>query len=594
MQHSASATRPESRQPGPRLRAVTGNYDIDQAPFQVPPYADEFLFGWLGRVAVRYRTPPRALLEFASGDPTQLHSVSGVHRLLATEGASAARWFHLTPAELDDLCAPSPLMSAMHDHLRLFHRRAYATKLRYRFCPRCLDGPEGHWRRYWSDPLITVCETHQVLLIDSCPHCGQEQFSGPSWSGVPIPPWQCTRRRRPRVGQSHRTVRAFCAGALTDADTVQASAEEATAQRLLQNLAAHPDTLFPVAGVQAVGVVAFDALIELVDAANTGALLSAPAGSLLRAGQVLAASNLHNAAEIAYDHNLLPPHGIHAPIGPADRIKARAHSPILAAIQLTRHRDQLAPTDQLAYQMGAAVPCYPAPEPRPPRHPSASPLMAPDHRPTGPSRFTLNGRPVQRRLDTRWLPQLLWPGALPVLHTITGAADGQSLPEDVRAAGALLVAKYGSLLKWSTLARELCLPSTVVHTVTKTIRAAERADLWPQLLTEIDELSNTLHDQPPPIDYRVRRAIAADRRLLEKALTAAAEQRQTIPPTEAVIARFWELFTGGGMTYAPPWITRAEPETGDDDLTDLFLLAHAHLGTLPHVTIAGALCWQPP
>ena len=38
-----------------------------------------------------------------------------------------------------------------------------------RYCPNCVS--DGHWSIRWRSALTVACPTHEVLLVDACPHC---------------------------------------------------------------------------------------------------------------------------------------------------------------------------------------------------------------------------------------------------------------------------------------------------------------------------------------------------------------------------------------------------------------------------------------
>lgn len=56
--------------------------------------------------------------------------------------------------------------------LHLYHRKRLGHGLQ--FCPTCLreDG-EAFYRAVWRVALYTFCPTHEVMLWDRCPHCGE-------------------------------------------------------------------------------------------------------------------------------------------------------------------------------------------------------------------------------------------------------------------------------------------------------------------------------------------------------------------------------------------------------------------------------------
>lgn len=80
------------------------------------------------------------------------------------------------------------------------------------WCPQCLredreSGRPPYFRLAWEVGSVSVCERHQVALVDCCPHCGQRHVR--HQSEVVVPGW-CTR----------------CGGFLGEAKTAPAEAAE--------------------------------------------------------------------------------------------------------------------------------------------------------------------------------------------------------------------------------------------------------------------------------------------------------------------------------------------------------------------------------
>lgn len=485
---------------------------------------------------------------------------------------------------------------------------------------------------------MTVCVEHGLLLDQACPSCGQRPFTSSTWTTRAVPVGHCTQRRPGPRRRTRRQHRPLCRTHLTNAPQVRAGDEQVAAQALLLALAAHPAAPVAVCGVPACNTVLFDAILELATDASTrwpssgevGAATGPDAGTVLfvpditavaLAATVLAQPSLQEAADLLGEHQLLAPDGVHAPIGPAYRVKGRPHNPLLAAVQLTRHRAHLTPAAQLMFRTGAAVPGYPAALTRPPvKHTPASPAQAP--RLAGDlahltGRFTLTGQPSRYPPpDPSWWPQLLWPGALPTLASITSPAGDISR----RAGAALAAAKTGSILSWTALTLELGLPPHAVHAATSLCHTARRQHLWPTLLAELEDVTRRLERHPPPINYRIRRVVGDDLPLLTHALTLAQQDLttdndqnpRTTPqatdlslPVGQLLPRFWELFTGGDLAYAPTRIAvdpasdayqqhRTHTEDLDRNHGAVFHRAHAYLRSINALAVTGPLTWQPP
>lgn len=644
------------------LRVVPGGFDAGQAPILLAPRPDESLPGWFCRVAERYDTAPGMILTDLRARPSRATTVAGVLTQLLEDDAAVGRRLGLNPAGLHRWQSWHPATAALAQYLRLYHLTRLPPLLGSSYCPACLAEPDGYWRREWSTPLVTVCLRHHHLLLTCCPTCGQRPFTGRTWMTRPVPTGRCPQRRTSRRGRGR--IRPPCPGHLDCATTSSAATNEVTeqqvdAQRLVLGLCARPDAPVPVFGIDTHATVLLHAILELAaDAAGAaGAYTRSPVTDealpdtglippwgiteLTTAAAVLSQPTIEAAVDLLDEGGLLPAHGIHAPIGPGYRIKARAHNPLLAALQITRHRRHLTPAAQLMFRTARALPQYPTDLtrvlPRAPGRPhqaaASPPTPAAPHRPQAhpTDLLTLTGRPAAHpSSDPSWWPQLIWPGALPTLARVQSNADDTTR----RAAAALAAAKTGSILSWRALSLELGLPTHTGRAAATLTQAARRQHLWPALLAELEELTTALEYRPPPIDYRTRRVVGEDLPLLARALTLAHEDlhgdtttnhldtdghdaahRDTSHPgpadpigelvTTVLLPRFWELFTGGDLTLAPTPIARhrdsrdyhrhrAHTRTIDSEHDTLFQRAHAYLTALPAPVVAGPLTWQPP
>ena len=84
-----------------------------------------------------------------------------------------------------------------------------------------------------------------------------------------------------------------------------------------------------------------------------------------------------------------------------------------------------------------------------------------------------------------------------------------------------------------------------------------------------------------------------------------ASHQQGKAPTPAARRRFWELFTGGDIAFAPTAIALdphspayaqfvASRAAIDNDHSHVFATAHGYLTRLRHVAVGGPLYWLPP
>ena len=59
-----------------------------------------------------------------------------------------------------------------------------------RYCPPCLAERDGRWLLSWRLGWVFACTTHDVLLCDTCPSCGQAPRSRAGRAGL-NPPGTC-------------------------------------------------------------------------------------------------------------------------------------------------------------------------------------------------------------------------------------------------------------------------------------------------------------------------------------------------------------------------------------------------------------------
>lgn len=168
----------------------------------------------------------------------------------------------------------------------------------------------------------------------------------------------------------------------------------------------------------------------------------------------------------------------------------------------------------------------------------------------------------------------------------------------------MLASKVASLATWGDLALELALPRSATHTATALTRTLRRQSLWPTVIAEVDSFVERLQNAPPPIDYRVRRVVGDDILLLAAALRRAGAPTAEAPSFD-VLRRFWEVFTGGDIAFAPRPIAIENDQSRyvryastrsqiDDDQGPRFVTAHGYLCRLRHIAVGGPLHWVPP
>lgn len=588
-----------SRSPRPRLRSIPGG-DVRGLPIVIAPRPGESLPGWLSRVATRYDTAPRGILCSLTGTELRPTTAGGIAKILRDDPVLAYR-LGLSSADLQAMTEPTALDEACRGYRNTYPTTIPRAATTHRYCPACLADVDAYWRREWTHPLVMVCTIHAVHLLEHCPRCGRAPFGDGSWISRPVPVHQCTRRRQPAQAHPARTVRAPCRADLRATLTTDATEIEVIAQRLLLSVAADPAAHVTICGVRTRHVVVFDALVELTDALTDHDLSRVTPASLADAATVLASPDLAAAAQRLDELRLLPPHGIHAPIAPAYRIRARPHNPLLVAIQLTRHAASLTPAAHLMFRTRSATPRYPAAS-QPPPDLTASPkrdvpgepsplLRRPQQRPSL-NRLRLHGRtPVRAEPDPSWIPQQLWASALPSLDALP--AD---LPPHARkAAAAMAVAKAGNLASWRALTLEMGLPPSAGHAAVALHRAATRARAWPDLLDQIETLLTRLTQHPPPIDYRIRRVVGDNLDLITWSLNHAIKDLDSPASAADLLPAFWEAFTGGHRNYGPHGLASTTGSTTTPTPDPAVLIrAHQYLRRLSAPQVTGPLTWTPP
>lgn len=269
--------------PARALRAVPGEYTITDLPIHVPVQPDESSNGLLRRAAYRYGITPGQLLNLAG--PTIRHSTTNaVHKRLLTTDNGVADDIGLCSSELAELQRTSSLDTVVGNYLRLYRNTRYEAPNWSRYCPHCLAADPTVWRRDWHNPLTLLCTEHRLILLDTCPSCGQRPYSSTAWLGQhDAPAWTCPSRRparRGRFGRSARTVRPFCEQDLRQAHTPAATIAQEQAQRLLLDLATHFDHTGSACGVTACNEVIAHAFVELLDATSDPWQPDTPAGQV--------------------------------------------------------------------------------------------------------------------------------------------------------------------------------------------------------------------------------------------------------------------------------------------------------------------------
>jgi TniQ len=152
-------------------------------PIHFKPLPDELLSSWLVRLAHSHGLKVQTFCNLIFGNRLQVWN-RDIDRLapewLITELADSTG---ATIEQVMDTTLQSYKGIVYHCHrasgtlswiqsLRLHHRKFEGFGLQ--FCPKCLaKDKEPYFRKSWRVAFNTVCTTHNCMLHDRCPHCGQ-------------------------------------------------------------------------------------------------------------------------------------------------------------------------------------------------------------------------------------------------------------------------------------------------------------------------------------------------------------------------------------------------------------------------------------
>lgn len=585
MQPNSAPASPDPLQgPRPRPRVIPGGYDLDTPPIHITPIPGETAISWLRRAALRYQISPRNVLR-AGGATRQIASTrAATTRILSPRNTFTTR-LGLSAEERKTLRGRTELGQALHSYARVYqHPDAWSSGTASRFCPACLAAEIPTWDKDWTNPLLAVCPDHDLLLLDRCPACQAAPYASPAWLSEPFEQWRCTARTNALPG-SGRRVRPWCRHDLRTAPAAAATGEQARAQWLLLDLARDLDEEVELCGITVTRQIGFDAMVELLSAAlhdrgtrflDLSELSREIAAGLADTLTVLEATDPNEAGERL--QQLVLPTDPQAPITVRAASMPPVKNPLLGALQLGHHREHLTSTSQLVFRTGAAHPQYPLPRQAPGaerRH-----LLLPEH------------RPPSHTLDVVHIPQVIWAGS------VRGLDDSDPIAS---AEISLLLAHLGTPRPWSHLTLELGLPRNFHSALARRIRTRRTRGTWATLLTRLEELLGALQTHPPWPHYRHRRILADSLPLLQQALTTA-DLHQRMPAL-AVQRRFWELFTGGDVFFAPQHLAvptghyvhwRHQRNELDAEQMELFEAAFQILDRSSPLRLGRPLTWQPP
>lgn len=564
----------------------------------MPRHPGEALESWLGRLAHRYGLTPRATLRLLGATvlPQRLLRLAPLIKDVGHD--TITDLLGLDPASL----APDPLLDtlerARRDYLDRFHAYPQLEPKGLRFCAECLD-VDGYWHASWASPLHAVCVRHGKRLASTCAQCGNVPFESPVWLTSVTPTWACPGLFEPSRTPGAR-YRPRCGADLREGvqEGLSVASDEVAAQQHVFDLAqaiGRGEESSRCCGLDVAPARALEAVLDLIHAQVAGRFyLTSPSEPVERLVDAMAVAvdvdaqpNPADAHERAQGHGLLRPHDPQAPLGPTSAIRARPHSRVLETIALLAHADRLSIDNQLKYRTGSHLPCYPAQQ----RHPRDTNHLHADQ-----------GLP---EVPMSAIPTLLWPG---LLDDAPAAVREGADPVMVRAAASLALAKTASNRKWRLLATDLGLPAAAAAPIRRYWHTLRRArDDWHAYLGWVERLFVRLHHDPPPIDYQLRRAVAADHSFLTSCARDVLSHGDHPKPgglgPTALVRAFWPVYTESDLTLAAAPTPPPDPKAArvlrrlqaaeDDALRPWLELMNARVAAEVRA-VEGPLSWQPP
>ncbi|WP_373563668.1 TniQ family protein [Brevibacterium oceani] len=523
MQPKPAPAQPDRTRTSTRLRGITSGYDLDAWPLTLPIEPDETLSSWWARIAYRFGVSPAALFReigFRMGSYTPwrveqrlARSSTPLSVRTGIENTTRAR-AHTAQARISDL------LSSVTTR---YHVPAFPSKPAFgsRFCPLCL-ADTGTWSGLWRSPLVTMCSHHQVMLVDTCPHCGERPFSSPAWAMRGRENTRCTENL-PR-DTSTRKWRTSCDADLSQAQTTTGNQDLVAATELLLEDENWSGQDWSLAGLPATRAEARDGLILLtLDALDiqdrTAKTVAQEATALEHAYEVLMSPDLTSAGALVDHYHLLDVGGPFAAIGPTQALRDHPFHPVLHAIRLHSLRDHLPPGTQLPFRIGSDWPRTP------------NKLR---HRHTPTPTFYENWRLPPAPFSV--IPQLYWEEGLPGIDPFTN--------ERSRFAVSIAIASVGRNITTASAAEQLGAPKVQAARVTHDWARLSDHCGWPQLRQTIVTIATQLALNPGSIDYQQRR----------EELATPADLDARFPESDWTDAQrlwLWAEYTGSSARFAP-------------------------------------------
>ena len=523
MQPKPAPAQPEGPRASKRLRGITSGYDLDAWPLTVPIEHNETLSSWWARIAARFGISATALFRevgFRMGSYTPWRVEERLARSssplsVRTGVSNAARaQAHTAQARMSDFLTS---VTTRHHAPTISSKSSHGIP----FCPLCL-AEKGTWSGLWRSPLITVCSHHQVMLVDACPQCGGNPFSGTSWAMHERENTRCTEYL-PK-GTSARKRRKPCRADLARAHARTAPESLLAATELLLEDENVADQECVLAGLPATRAEARDGLVlltldALIAKGRVSKTVDEVATALEQAHEVLTCPDLASAGALADEYGLLDAGGPFAAIGPAQALRDHPLHPVLHAIRLHSLRDHLPPGTQLAFRIGSDWP----------RTPNG---LRHHHTPT-PTSYENWGLPPA---PFSAIPQLFWESGLPGFDSVVS--------ERSRFALSIAIASVGRNITTASAAEQLGAPKVQAARVTNDWAKLSDQRGWPSLRQAIVSVATQLSEAPGAINYQRRREELGtiddlDARFPEAAWTDA--QRLWI----------WAAYTQSSTRFAP-------------------------------------------
>jgi hypothetical protein len=183
-------------------RSAGGSPELLPLPRSVRPFPGEALASYVDRQAHFLRIPLLSALHRLGLTDEQLVSSieNGYGIFLSSERMlQFARINKLSEAEVrgmllmqyDDACLDLSLATAQPGSWQSVALREWAYFSGSHVCPDCIRETDGAWQTAWKLPWTFACLKHQVLLLDTCPACGERPAS---WRSDKITRPNFTRR----------------------------------------------------------------------------------------------------------------------------------------------------------------------------------------------------------------------------------------------------------------------------------------------------------------------------------------------------------------------------------------------------------------